>query len=225
MAIDKTRVAADLATGGMAENYYLTKDLMNKAAGDTPQLGTAEIDPGTSELIKQQTARANQSPEEIANQQMQGVGEQSKFIHGMELPSFANTAQGDVDAALKSRANRQFQEGTIRAKEQAYKGAQGYQANRLAQAFQQQQGVDNVQRQAFNIARGNQIQKIAARYQVLGSLIGIGGTIGGAAIGGPMGAAAGNKITQPTQTQQPTANPYGTGQTQTASRYDSGSMA
>lgn len=187
------RVGAAIGTGGLSE-VAIRSGLLN-GGGDAPERKNIELDAGTQELMAAQTAQAQETPEQIADRLTKGLPEQasgfnqaSEFSNkfGSQVDPYSQALSnrfsrkmGDEQALMKSRARAAAPEQILQAQDRARRGAQAKAGMALQQQAAKYEAI---------AAKKN------ARAQMMGTIMGIAGTVGGAAIGGPAGAAAGGSI-------------------------------
>lgn len=143
------------------------------------------LDPEASQLIDQSGRDALKSHEELAQESLAGTEDARNM-----MPQDAS-GQVAMSGALSNKYRKMMQDDLDRIGVQQRYLARSRQANRLKQSAQMAQArqsiqVDNYKRlvDAYNAKR-------QARAQVLSSVLGLAGMVGGAAIGGPAGAMVG----------------------------------
>lgn len=176
-----------------------TKGALGLSGGGMPGSSAVELDQGTKNLMAQRQAAANKSDADIAAETTKGTergGEQLQSDADMSLSDDSLGMQDDpsLRAALKKRQSHGFERSMNSIKQKALQEAPIERFNRLqgltgAQAEQSQMQFENFKRD-----KQAEANKKAARNQVISGLLGVGGTIAGAAVGGGAGAAAGGQI-------------------------------
>lgn len=171
-----------------------TMDAMNEAEQQAfGAMGQDEqIDQGTQDLVKAQTARAMRSPEEYQAEAMQGADVSTQMLGASQAePGPIGYQDGGTGEAIKARAAKLHASDMNRLTQKAGTKATQNKFNATQMAMQQQEAMKNIghiRTQRYQIGLEN---AKAARNQVLTNVLGMAGTIGGAALGGGMGASAG----------------------------------
>lgn len=215
------------ATGTGLLGAGVASGVMNGLSpGAPPQHQTAGLDSQSSQMIQDQRNRANMSPDDIVNERMQGVDQGAELGRASQDASMrnpgANGASGDDEGlrqALSNRSRRSYSSDLSQIRRNTENQATDIKARYAQQAYE---NLANQQRVMSGIARKKQAEKEAndqMRRQVINSVIGIGGTIAGAALGGPMGAKAGSSIGGGTTSTASGSGIKGAGSTPTAGNY------
>lgn len=186
----KTRMLYDPIGGTIAAQNEAEQQAFGAMGQDE------QIDQGTQDLVKAQTARAMRSPEEYQAEAMQGADVSTQMLGASQAePSPIGYQDGGTGEAIKARAAKLHASDMNRLTQKAGTKATQNKFNATQMAMQQQEAMKNIghiRTQRYKIGLEN---AQAARNQVLGNVLGMVGTIGGAVAGGmaggPMGASAG----------------------------------
>lgn len=143
------------------------------------------IDQTTQDAIKNRVGAATQ----LAQGYVQGAPSQG-FIPIAEnvMPNYE---QYGIDNAIKGRADRTYRDTIDKINAQKQYEAPIKAFDSLQRSKQLQLGESKQHLAKLNAIRQRIAQEESQRAMVLGSLLGLAGTIGGAAIAGPPGAAVG----------------------------------
>lgn len=146
------------------------------------------VDQTTQDAIKNRVSAASQ----LANGYIQGAPAQG-FI---EAPQnvMPNYEQYGIDSAIKGRAERGYRDTVDKINAQKEYEAPIKAFDSLQKSKQLQLGQSKQQLAKLNAIRQRIAQEESQRAMVVGSLLGLAGTIGGAAIAGPGGAAVGGAV-------------------------------
>lgn len=167
--------------------------------GGVPQGQSVDFDPETKALFEKQKQRADETADQIVARENEGADEKAMGFMGASQSAqpqanaalALNPMAGDLDKALATRAARKYQDTSglskirqkMSANEKMIKAQSG-----AAEAVGQQ---TRQKMEAYSTQLKNQAAKKQARSQMLGSVLGMAGTLGGAYLAGPGGAAAG----------------------------------
>lgn len=168
------------------------------SGGGAPQMQFQELDAGTKALIDEKTRQANQSPDELAGLITQGASEAGEqFMQGVPDAS-ASLAMpaGDLDNAITQRAREKYLDKMQGVKTEAKRGATKMSLEASARGLSANESLARSRMQQHSVKMKNLAAKKNARAQVMGSIMGLGGTAIGAIYGGTAGATAGNQIGQ-----------------------------
>lgn len=156
--------------------------------GSAPQPTIVPLDPGTNSLIDQSVARGLQPTQQFADQQNAGVNEAANQGYG-ENPQQAKQhdqsmgySGGDqaINSAIRNQYRSQSGENINRLKD-AYSQQAVFQKNAaLQQAAVEAMARQKVTTQSYQTLMNAYNQTEAARSQVLNSILGAGGMVGGA---------------------------------------------
>lgn len=160
--------------------------------GTAPQPTIVPLDAGTNGLIDQAVARGQQSQQQFADQQNQGVTEGSQ--QASQTPQAATDADqsrgyGEGGQAINTAIRNQYQSqsgATINRLKDAYSQNAAFQKNQaLQQASAEAMARQKVTTQSYATLMNAYNQTEAARAQVLNSILGAGGMMAGAAAARP----------------------------------------
>lgn len=175
--------------------------LAGKVAGrmdkGVAQQQTAELDPDTKALMAGQRGEAAKTLDETAAESMQGAEsaggalqpQASQFDQQSTALGMANPA--DLSQVLQKRANKKYSSDIIKLQNKSKLEAGDRMNERQKMAMQNLQAQNALHQEKYNNALANEKAKKAARGQMLGSVLGIAGTLGGMAAGGAGGAKVG----------------------------------
>lgn len=193
------KISKPTAIGGLLGGVggALMGQQIHNASSGIPEAQTIGLDPGTEQLIQRKEAQANETPEQAADRLTKGLdAQQNQFAAATPFQNKLQTQVDPYSQALSSRLSRKMGDELALMKSKARQAAP-------AQALQSAQMAQQGAKARAGIAMqgyANKLNSIAAkknaRAQLFGSILGIGGTIAGAAIAGPGGAAAGNQAAQ-----------------------------
>ena len=185
------------ALGPLGAQGLLAKKGLDHVAGKMgddaesgiPDYNAPELDAATRGLQDQQSARANQSVEDIAGESLAGT-EQA----GGLLPQYS-VGDDSLKQALNRRTQKSFQGDMNKMKAQAETRAYSEKSKRLNAVAQTQNQMNQwqhgVEMQKYQVQQA----KKQARNEAMQSVFGTVGTLGGAAVGafagGPAGAGVG----------------------------------
>lgn len=186
------RAATAIATSGGSEQFRLANKGINKAVGEAPEQQFADLDGGTKDLLAAQSANAMKTPDQIADEQLQGANEISNAegMGGLDAAMEKSSGLGgvmpdDFSSALKSRAKKSIDSSGLNLRAQAKLKAGDIKAQRMGQMAQYEGQLHQqlTQKKVASINRAS--QKKAARAAMIGA---IGGAVG-TAVGGPVAGA------------------------------------
>ncbi len=155
--------------------------LLDNTQAPTPT--SVPIDAGSQGIIAGETQRALQDPSIAQNQRMNQI-DQGASEYGM-----LGTGGGITDA-IKNKYGNQLAQDVSGIKFNASMQLRQDQMTKYKVAQQALLAQQQVQNDAFSRQMDAYNQREAARAAAIGSILGFGGMAAGAAIGGPMGAAA-----------------------------------
>lgn len=168
-------------------------------AANPPQAANATLTPGTQGAINQVNSNANESPDQIQNELMQGVAGTGKGLLksnsdiSADESALGMTSSDSQKQALADRSNRIYGNELSQTQREAPMQAAQMQMQRLQQAQGVLQARDKFNMSVANSQINNLVDANAARQQVLGEVVGmIGAGAGMAAGGGMAGARAGS---------------------------------
>lgn len=168
---------------------------MSKDGGPRPQ--QEGLTPEAENLIKKQQELASMTPEQIAQQQVEGTKSASNLLDtGSEEKNIAmgGSQPAYVQEALKRRSGKAFDNLGIKMKNQAKMSADSRLAKQQDLAFQSQMGKQQIANDSYNRDLQDQQNRRAARNAIIGSITGGAGAALGAMAGGAKGASAGHKV-------------------------------
>lgn len=158
--------------------------------GDIPQRQIVDLDEGSKGLIAQKQKEAAQTPEEYANQMTAGTQEAGQnFYNGSQ--GMGPNLGGDLDAnsqAISERFNRKMGDNNAALQSQVRAQAPKVQLNAQQQALQAAKAQQQVQIATYTNELKRKADKKAARSQLLGNVMGIGGSAIGMIVGRGNGA-------------------------------------
>jgi hypothetical protein len=166
------------------------------ASGDVPQLEAVDLDQGTKDLLNRKAAQASQSPEDLAGQFTSGI-EQTGLDFSAGLPDVnpgLGMSTGDLDKAITGRARRKYVDNIAHTKTAMRQAAPKMQLAAGQGATQAAGSLAQNTLTQYSAKLKNAAARKQARAQVFGNIMGLGGTIVGAAIAGGPGAAMGSKV-------------------------------
>lgn len=163
---------------------------------EMPGLGPQNVDMRTDELINQQAARVPQTNEQEYGQSMENVDRSADLANAQSNIEAQNRALGGQDheafsEALRQRAQKSYGLDLNKIERQARAQAPVSVFQKQQQALTNKQKQYQYQQEYVNMQRQKDANDKAARNQVIGSVLGLGGTIAGTALGGPAGGMAG----------------------------------
>lgn len=156
-------------------------------ATTAPQPTLVPLDPGTNSLIDQSVARGQQSTQQFADQQNAGVNQAATQGYG-QTPQQAeqhdqSMGYSGADGAMNSAIRNQYRAdsgATINRLKDAYSQQAVFQKSQaLQQASAQAMARQKVTTQSYSTLMNAYNQTEAARAQVLNSILGAGGMVGG----------------------------------------------
>lgn len=164
-----------------------------------PTYQAPELDQQTQNLVAQREALANRSAEDIANERTQGTNKSADLAamqggYGLANSNLLMNQPENVREALNRRANKGYAQSLSKVQNQARLDA--FQEKQKAREAVLDSRMKQAQARA-NILHQRDLEEFnnrAARNNALKSLMGAGGTIAGAALGGPVGASAGSSL-------------------------------
>lgn len=158
-----------------------------------PQPTLVPLDSGTNSLIDQSVARGGQSTQQFADQQNAGVDQAATQGYGQNPQQAQQHDQSmgysGADGAVNSAIRNQYRAdsgATIDRLKDAYSQQAVFQKNAaLQQASAEAMARQKVTTQSYATLMNAYNQTEAARAQVLNSILGAGGMVGGAAAARP----------------------------------------
>ena len=173
------------------------KFALDKLSGGQPQAKTVDFDADTQGLLQKQQDRGNETAEDIVNRNTAGMDQKAQqfFDASQASKPQQNAALGlnpmadDLNAALGQRAQRQYQDKSTIGKSRMKLDAQDQVLKNQADAAQAVNVKTSQKLRQYSTQLKNQAAKKQARAQMLGQILGAGGSIAGSAMASSGGAA------------------------------------
>lgn len=163
--------------------------LLSNILGEEDELQARKVnlDPQTDQLINQSAQGSMQNSGQLHAQAMEGTQDAMSFLpqegmgnvamSGALTNKYRQLAQNDID---KLSLQQKYLSGQRKAQ-------------RLRQSAQQAQARQQVTNDNYRRVVDAYNANMAARAQVISSVLGLAGTVGGAVVGGPAGAVVGSQ--------------------------------
>jgi hypothetical protein len=181
---------------------YLGAKKLSKEASGAPTQETAQLDPGTQELMSVQRGQARKGLDETAAESMQGAEASGQTLQqqpqqlDQQATALGMANPADLSSVLSKRAQQKYSADVIKLGNKSKLEAGDVMNKRQQMAMGNLQAQSELHKQAYDNALANEKQKKANRAKALGAVLGIAGTAVGAYAGGGAGAKVGSSAGQ-----------------------------
>ncbi len=186
---------ADTEWQNVDPNYRAARQLFE--SGPTPELKNAKLDEATKGLIAGQEERAGADERQIVAERLAGTeyGKEAlnRAMEGQQASEMGLGGQNSFLEAIQRRVGKGFDREMNTMKRRAGIGAAEEKFNRLRGVMETKDAQMRVQKKIADAEYIHKRNVQAAKNKMLGSVLGLAGTVAGGMAGGSSGAAAGSQ--------------------------------